>query len=377
MTIYKYIIAVLIALSQSAFADDERAFSDWLDAANESGFSGAVLVASDTHLLLNESFGLANREERIPYSDDTIFNIGSLTKQFTATAILKLQEADKLSINDPLSNFFDRVPEDKKAITIHHLLTHTAGFVATRGEGSANLYDVVTRDELVEFAFQSNLVSAPGEEFNYSNVGYNLLAIIVEKVTNLSYEDYYYDALFKPAGLIDTGYRRPIRSRDRIAINYGADQTDFQRLFGIEAESRSIGSPFEHLTLEDGPRFNMEGAGGMSSTMGDLRRWYRALRSDRILSEESKNQLFAPHNQSLMTTSETYYGYGWDIQLTDRSTIHAQHNGSNGYSFADMHYYVDDDIFVVITTNDIDVYPQALMNDLLLQVESSLTNKND
>ncbi len=375
MNMYKYIGLILLTLIQTASAKDELSFKDWRNMAINSNFSGVVLVAAENKVLFKEAFGLANREKNIPFSEDTIFNVGSLTKQFTATAILKLHESNKLSVNDPLSKFFDNVPDDKKKITVHHLLTHTAGFVATRGGGSSNLYDVVTRKELIETALKSKLLSLPGEEYNYSNIGYNLLAIIIEKITADNYEKFYSENLFKPAGLTETGYRLPKRAENRVAINYGADQTAYQRLFSIEAKSLPVGSPFQHLKLKEGPRFNMEGAGGMSSTVGDLFLWYMALSSNLILSDESKKQLFFPHNASLEKESKSHYGYGWDIKSTARGTLHAQHNGSNGYSFADMHYFVDENIFIVLATNDIDVYPQVIMDELLLLVESGMANK--
>ena len=375
MKIFIYIGLILLTLMQVASAKDTLSFKDWRDTVVESNFSGVVLVAAEKKVLFKEAFGLANREENIPFSVDTIFDIGSLTKQFTATAILKLQESNKLSVNDPLSKFFDDVPDDKKKITVHHLLTHTAGFVTTRGRGSSNLYDVVTRKELIKTAFKSKLLSPPGEEYNYSNIGYSLLAIIIEQITADNYETFYYENLFEPAGLTETGYRLPKRAANRVAINYGADQNAFQRLFSIEAKSRSVGSPFKHLKLKEGPRFNMEGGGGMSSTIGDLFRWYTALSSNLILSEKSKKQLFLPHNESLDKKSKSHYGYGWDIRSTDRGTSHAQHNGSNGYSFADMHYFVDDDIFIVLATNDRNVYPQAIMDELLSLVETGMVNK--
>lgn len=357
---------VLVLLSFTTCADDKTSLEVWRDNVTRSNFSGVVLVAKNNKVLLKEAFGLANREEHIAFTTDSIFDIGSLTKQFTASAILKLQESKKLSVNDPISKYLDMVPSDKKNITIHHLLTHTAGLIANRGGGSAHLYDVVTKQELVDSALTSTLIAKPGDEYHYSNVGYSLLAVIIEEVTGDSYELFYLENLFKPAGLVDTGYRLPKRDAKRVVINYGADQTAFQRLFSIAPKSRSVGSSFQHLELKKGPRFNMEGAGGMSSTVDDMYRWYLALKSNLVLSDESKNQLFFPHNASLKLKSKSHYGYGWDIASTDRGTLHAQHNGSNGYSFADMHYFVDDDIFIMIASNDIDVYPQDVMDELLL-----------
>ena len=132
MKMYKYIGLILLTLIQTASAKDKLSFKDWRNTVIKSDFSGLVLVAAEKKVLFKEAFGLANREENIPFSEDTIFDIGSLTKQFTATAILKLHESNKLSVNDLTSKIYDNVPDDKKKITVHHLLTHTAGFVTTR-----------------------------------------------------------------------------------------------------------------------------------------------------------------------------------------------------------------------------------------------------
>ncbi|MDG0970036.1 MAG: serine hydrolase [Porticoccaceae bacterium] len=356
MKIYIYIGVILLTFIPTASAEDKSSFKDWRDTVTKSNFSGVVLVASENKVLFKEAFGLANREKNIPFSENTILDISSLTKQFTAAAILKLQESNQLSVNDSLTKFFNNVPNDKKKITVHHLLTHTAGFITNRGGGSSDLYDIVTKKELIETALKSKLLASPGQGYNYSNVGYNLLAIIIEKITADNYEDFYYENLFEPADLTETGYRLPKRTVNGVAINYGADQTAYQRLFSIDAKSLPVGNPFQHLKSKEDPRFNMEGAGGMSSTVGDLFRWYMALSSNLILADESKKQLFLPHNSSLEKASKSHYGYGWDIKSTTRGILHAQHNGSNGYSFADMHYFVDENI--ILATNDIDVYPQ-------------------
>lgn len=372
----EFIFLILTILSAHSVQANEMLFQEWKKDVVKSNFSGVVLVAKGNDVVFKEAFGIANREENIPFSVNTIFDIGSLTKQFTATAILKLQETNRLSINDPITKFFTNVPDDKKDITIHQLLTHTAGFELIRGNGSSDIYELVSKDVLVEFAFKSKLLSPPGEKYSYSNIGYSLLAIIIEKITKDDYEVYFRDNLFKPALLQDTGYRLTNRVPKKIAINYGADQTTLQKIFFITAESKSVGNPFKHLELDDGPRFNLEGGGGLSSTIEDLYRWHLALNSNLILSAQSKHELFSPHNISLNTKSKSHYGYGWLITLTERGTTHAEHNGSNGYSFADMHRFIEDNVLVIIATNDRDVYPQSIMNNLIEIVEESMANKS-
>ncbi|MFN2514071.1 MAG: serine hydrolase domain-containing protein, partial [Pyrinomonadaceae bacterium] len=130
----------------------------------------------DGQVILSKGYGLANRERKIPVTPDTIFDIGSLVKQFTAAAILKLEMKGKLRITDPISKYFKNVPPDKATMTLHHLLTHTAGFPDAIGDD----YEVISRDEYIKRALNTMLLSAPGEKYKYSNVDYSLLGAIVE-----------------------------------------------------------------------------------------------------------------------------------------------------------------------------------------------------
>ena len=365
MKFFASVLFITTIFSTSVGASETNTYDAWVEKLANTEFSGLVVVAKGNSIVLQKAFGLANREENKPYRLNTNFNIGSVTKQFTASAILKLQESGKLSTDDLISKYFDNVPKDKQQITIHHLLTHTAGFVATRGEGSANLYNVVTRKQLVNYALASELISLPGVQFHYSNVGYNLLAIIIEKVSGQSYESYFQSQLFKPARMNNTGYRQVTRDYNNVAVNYGADASYWEELFSLKPKSKSVGNPFEHLDKQAGPRFNMEGAGGLTSTMQDLINWHIALGSDTILSKDSKELLFKTHNNPVAEDHKYYYGYGWLISEDENGILHAQHNGSNGYSFTDYHRFLQGGIAIIISTNDIDVYPEELMKELV------------
>src|SRR5205085_8611691 len=149
------------------------------------GFSGAVLVDKEGRVILSKGYGLADRARGTRITEDTIFNVGSLAKQFTAAAILKLEMSGKLKTQDLISKYFDGVPEDKRAITIHQLLTHTSGLPR---EHSANSYDPANRDEMVRRVLALKLKSAPGAKYEYSNTEYMLLAAIIEKVSGQAYE---------------------------------------------------------------------------------------------------------------------------------------------------------------------------------------------
>ncbi|HEX7401864.1 MAG TPA: serine hydrolase domain-containing protein, partial [candidate division Zixibacteria bacterium] len=135
------------------------------------GFSGALLVAKDGMIILNQGYGMAIRSENIRNTAETVFSTGSITKQFTAAAIMKLKMGGKLNTSDPIGKFLDGVPKDKSKITIRHLLTHTSGLVQDVGGD----YDAAPRDETVKKILAEPLEFKPGERFEYANVGYTLL----------------------------------------------------------------------------------------------------------------------------------------------------------------------------------------------------------
>jgi CubicO group peptidase (beta-lactamase class C family) len=149
--------------------DAGRRIDRYLSAASAFGFSGAVLVADREGIVLRKGYGLANDSTGQPITASTVFDMGSMVKQFTAAAILLLESEGKLSTNDPLSRFFPGVPDDKRNITLHQLLTHTSGLVSD----VAGDYSGVGRDSALGLAFRAPLVSQPGLAFNYSNMGFS------------------------------------------------------------------------------------------------------------------------------------------------------------------------------------------------------------
>lgn len=335
---------------------------------NETSFSGSVLVSHGEHILYSKSFGYSNRENRTKFDKNTVFDIGSITKQFLATSVLTLSEQGQLSVEDELTKYFKDVPEDKKKIKLHHLLTHTAGFPANLS--NHRLYDIVDYQQFPSLAFQEKLQSEPGVKYQYSNIGYSLLARVVESVTNKNWELYINETLLQPSGLKRTGYRIPKFKSEVLAINYGADQNAFQSLFSIEAKSRSVGHSLKHLHDMPGERW-MEGAGGFMSTVSDMHNWYLVLRSGGILSKKSWETVFTPH---VKEGERSHYGYGWAITNSKQGSKLITHNGSNGYSFADFKYYPSEDLFVFIATNDIDNYPENIMKKLNKQALTKVAN---
>ncbi len=306
---------------------------DYLSRAAALGFAGAVLVARDGRVILRKGYGLANRERGIPVTAETVFDIGSITKQFTAAAVLKLEEQGRLGVNDPIRRYLDGVPPDKAGITIHHLLTHSAGLRDAFGDD----YEVMTRDSLVALVLGSDLLWEPGLRYRYSNAGYSLLGAIVEKLSGRPYEVFLRDELFEPAGLTQTGYRLPDWPEERVAHGYRREL--------------DWGTPLDKLWAEDGPYWNLRSNGGLLSTVGDLYRWNRALEGDAVLSQLSRDKMFTPQvPEDEARTS--FYGYGWAITPTTRGTNLIWHNGGNGFFFADFRRYVDEGVVLIFATNE-------------------------
>ena len=268
----------------------------YMNRTTSTGFSGTVLIAKDGKIILSRGYGLANRNKNIPNNSKTIFPFGSITKQFTGAAILKLQMINKLSLYDPIKKFFTAVPSDKNSITIHHLLTHTAGFPGAIG----NDFDLISRDDFITLALTTELHNHPGTVYEYSNVGFSLLGAIIEIVSGESYEEFLYEYLFKPAGMKETGYLLPEWNLQNLAHGYIA--------------GRDWGTLIDIPWLEDGPGWHLRANGGILSTVEDMYKWHLALLGETILSEEAKILYTFPHVKEDNGAS-SFYGYGWPMRL--------------------------------------------------------------
>ncbi len=295
------------------------------------GFSGALLVAKGNTVVIAKGYGLANREQQVPFTSTTVFDIGSITKQFTGAAIAKLRMQGKLSEDDKLSKYFD-VPPDKAEITLHHLLTHSAGL---KGDFGGD-YEPAARDALVQQALESKLLFPPGTRHRYANSGFSILAAIVEKVSGQTYEAYLREQLWLPSGMEHTGYRLPQWQASTIAHGYRG--------------TSDWGTPLDKLWADDGPYWNLRGNGGVLSTVWDMYRWHQALEGDKVLSTDAKAKMLARRVKE-GPISRTWYSYGWSLRDTRRGTRVAEHNGGNGIFFADFIRYLDDGVVIIVASN--------------------------
>lgn len=302
------------------------------DLVQKNGFSGAVLVMKDNQQILNKGYGLADRENNIAYTPQTISTVGSVTKQFTGTAILKLEMMGKLSVHETLDKFFPNAPADKQKITLHQLLTHTAGLVPALGDD----YEPLTREAFLKKAMETPLNSRPGEKYDYSNVGYSILSAIVEQQSGMDYEHFLQKYLFAPAGMKHTGYILPDWKNQALATGYR----------GKERWGKST----EKLWATDGPYWNLKGNGGILSNPEEMYLWHKALLTDKILNAAAREKLYGRHVKEGVN-AETYYGYGWAIFPTPRKTWLITHNGGNGIFFCDVLRFMDEKLVIIYQTN--------------------------
>jgi CubicO group peptidase (beta-lactamase class C family) len=298
------------------------------------GFSGVVLIARNGEVAISKGYGHADLKRKLPFTSETVFDIGSITKQFTAAAIVRLEMDGKLKVEDKITKFFGDVPADKREITLHHLLTHGSGLFLQLGDD----YEIAPRDQVVRTMLDMRVSAPPGERHKYSNGGYSLLGAVVEIASGQPYETYLREKLFLPAGMEHTGYRLPDWSKVVVAREVNRAGDDW-------------GTPLDHPWADDGPYWNLRANGGILSTVGDLYRWHLALVSNRILSKEARDKMFAQHMREA-PFSRSYYGYGWSIATTVRGTRLIAHNGGNGIFFANFRRYVDDDVVVIVASND-------------------------
>lgn len=286
-------------------------------------YSGTILAAKGDKILLNKGYGMANYEEKIPNEPDTIFAIGSITKSFTAIAIMQLQEKGLLNVDDPISKY---ITGNKRGddITIHHLLTHTSGLVRD------GYIEGVSKEKNIDFINKQSLMFEPGQNYSYSNAGYEMLAAIIEKVSGRSYNDYIRENIFILLGMD--------KSRGGIDDSYAEDQA-----VGYQISTR------EPARLKIYSFLCIAGTGNIYSTAGDLYKYDRALYGEKLLSEASLNKIFSPHWGNMSSG----YGYGWEISemYGHKKISHGGNIGGGGYNSLIIRFPDDDCVLIFLTNN--------------------------
>lgn len=327
----RYVAGLALVLATPAVAQDAaKADPARMDAvvradADKGEFMGVVLVARDGKVLFDKGYGSANLEWKIASDGDTKFRIGSLTKQFTATAILLLQERGKVKLDAPIKTYLSDAPAAWDQVTVRNLLTHTGGipnFTSLPDYAKLQTLETTPASLIARFS-DKPLDFQPGEKYAYSNSGYVLLTAIIEAASGQSYATFLTDNIFKPLGMADTGYDNHATIIPRRAAGY------------TPSPKGVVNADYVAMTVP-------QGAGALYSTSHDLLKWQRGLFGGKLLKPESLKAYLTPFKNN--------YALGVNVVTADGSTTVSHSGGINGFNTW-LGYDPDRKLTVVILAN--------------------------
>ncbi|MBU5439121.1 beta-lactamase family protein [Tissierella sp. MSJ-40] len=289
-------------------------------------FSGSIAAIKDGQILFKKAYGYANIEHKVRNTIETKYRIWSITKQFTAVAVLILEERGLLRVEDSLKKYFPDWVDLNPEITIHHLLTHTSGiFNYSNLPNSHKIFQKMyhQKSELIKMFTSKPLDFEPGTQWNYSNTGYYLLGMLIEKLSGKTYSQFLTENIFLPLGMFNTGIDDEKKIVENKASGYYLNGNDL------------IHCNYINMNL-------ILSSGAMYSTVEDLLTWDQALNNNKLLSRKSIEKMNTPFKNN--------YGYGVAINMNgNRRVVH--HNGGCEGFLAEIHRYVDDDFAVVVLSN--------------------------
>lgn len=303
---------IIIGLALNISAQDTNAkFDEYLTTITKQGrFMGSVLVARDGKVIYSKGYGMANIEFDIPNTPQTKFRLGSITKQFTAAAILLLQERGKLSVQDPVCKYIENCPKTWEPVTIHHLLNHTSGIPSYTDVNSPEEYRLMSLQKVTPAGFVETFKSKPpnfavGEKYRYNNSGYFILGYLIEKLSGQSYEAFLQENIFAALKMANSGYDMHDRILKLRATGYA------------QQNGKTLNSDYLDMTIP-------YAAGSLYSTTEDLFAWNEALFADKVISAKSR--------AAMMTPGKSNYGYGLVMnQQFNRARV-SHGGGINGFN---------------------------------------------
>ena len=296
-----------------------------LDQLLSTDVNGAALVAKDGEILYSKGFGMADAASKRANSPETRFRIGSITKQFTAMAMLILESRGLLKRSDSICDYIDDCPEAWKAVTIEHLLDHTSGIANFTDRPNFNALKAASPAQTVAGVADIPLKWAPGESFSYTNTGYVLLGMVIEEVSGNSYAAFLQDEIFGPLGMEDSGYEDG--NTPGLATGYSSD-------FNV-ADQLDMSVPYA--------------AGGLYSTVLDLNRWEEALYTERLAPATDIARYFTPL-VDITDRVDFGYAYGQYVGDDDGSKL-VWHDGVINGFYTYLARYPDEHITVALLTN--------------------------
>ena len=302
----------------------------------------AVAVIRGGQVLKAQGYGLANVEHDVPVTDQTIFQSGSIGKQFTATAIMLLVDEGTLVLSDPLKKFYPDGPASWQPITIRHLLTHTSG-IPDYTDGRLDYRRDYSEDELAKLAFEMPLNFTPGDEWRYSNTAYMLLGAIVRKVSGRFYGDLLRERVFAPLGMATA---RIISEADIVPHRAAG----YQLVSGVLQNQDWVS-----------PALNTTADGSLYLSLRDYIAWDKGLRARAILKPESWNAIFEPVR--LNSGRRHRYGFGWDVERLAGQQV-TRHGGAWQGFKTYIARYLGDDLTIVVLANLAQAQPERIVNEI-------------
>lgn len=310
---------------------------------DKNGPGAVFMVAHQGKIIYEKAFGKANLELEVDMRTESVFQLGSMTKQFTAIALLMLEEQGKLKVTDPVSKYIPDYPAGDK-ITIHHLLTHTSGIKDfTKMKSLSEIAQKeMTPKMMVDFFKNEAMDFAPGEKFVYNNSGYVLLGFLIELTSGENYEAFIKKNIFDKAGMTHSYYASDRRLISKRAYGYHKKEPSY-----VNKTSISFSVPFS--------------SGSLMSTTGDLLKWQNALNKNTLLSAEKSKKAFSSYK---LNSGEAFtYGYGWHLKEIN-GVVTREHGGSI-FGFKTMGVYIpDEDLYVVGLSNCDCNSPTKLTGDI-------------
>ncbi len=312
---------------------------------DKNGPGGEFIVAKAGKPIYQKSFGKANLELDVNLTSENIFQIGSMTKQFTAISVLILEEKGKLNVNDPVSKYITDYPMGDK-ITLHHLLTHTSGIKDFTKMKS--LWGIAQKEMtpkmIVDFFKNEPIDFLPGEMFDYNNSGYVLLGYIIEIVSGETYEDFVQKNIFDKAGMTKSYYNSDRKIIPKRAYGYQKKENGY-----VNKTQISFSIPFS--------------SGSLMSTVNDMLKWQNALNKNLLVNSKTSEKAFTKYK--LNNGEKFNYGYGWHLKNMN-NTLTRQHGGSI-FGFKSMGVYIpSDDIYVISLSNCDCNSPTQVTKDIAL-----------
>ncbi|MBO6061803.1 MAG: beta-lactamase family protein, partial [Clostridia bacterium] len=298
------------------------------EAVEKGGFNGVWLYAENGEIISKGACGFVDADNTLPMREDTIFEMASITKQFTSAALMLLVREGKLSLDDEYTRFFPEYPY--KGVTVRHLLTHTSGMPDDFETGNwvgpvwENEHRIPACGEILRFIIESGEEAShkPGEKFRYTDIGYCLLANLVEKLSGVTFEDFLKKNIFEPAGMSDTAIlhtRRDGRPSERIARNMVLENDGYVPSDLSEYAPYVVGS--------DG----LNGCDYAYTTLSDMLKWDRVLREGKVITLEEQAQMYAPcrltDGSEFINEDGDMYGLGWGIERSEEHGLIVSHSG--------------------------------------------------